>query len=206
MVRLRSLVVASLIPLARVGLLVWLVLTPAPALEAGPLVVDIPAHEGLLGHRRSPGRCRRGPEPGRLHRPQRRPGQCPAAQGRRVRGASRRLHHRRGGLARERPRAPAHVLHPEGATLSELARVLESARLAPAEEVLRAATRPGGAQDARRRGAEPRGLPLPGHLPVRSRHVRRGDAGPDGAAHAEPADGRATGPGQGSRARRPQAC
>jgi UPF0755 protein len=34
------------------------------------------------------------------------------------------------------------VLHPEGATLSELARVLESARLAPAEEVLRAAHDP----------------------------------------------------------------
>src|SRR4029450_402424 len=49
MVRLRSLVVAGLIPLAGVSLLVWLVLTPAPALEAGPLVVDIPAHEGLLG-------------------------------------------------------------------------------------------------------------------------------------------------------------
>jgi UPF0755 protein len=41
--------VAGLIPLAGAGLLVWLVLTPGPALEAGPLVVDIPAHEGLLG-------------------------------------------------------------------------------------------------------------------------------------------------------------
>jgi len=142
MVRLRSLVVAGLIPLAGVGLLVWLVLTPAPALEAGPLVVDIPAHEGLLGI------ADRLADAGVV----------------RSRAAFIALSAARGSVRRlkageyEVPRDASTidvvgllesghvrqhtVLQPEGATLSELARVLEAARLAQADEVLRVAHDP----------------------------------------------------------------
>src|SRR5678816_1821819 len=142
MVRLRSLVVAGLIPLAGVSLLVWLVLTPAPALEAGPLVVDIPAHEGLLGI------ADRLADAGVVR------SRAAFLALSAARGSVRRLKAGEYEVPRdastidvvgllESGRVRQHtVLHPEGATLSELARVLESARLAPAEEVLRAAHDP----------------------------------------------------------------
>jgi len=142
MVRLRSLVVAGLIPLAGVGLLVWLVLTPAPALEAGPLVVDIPAHEGLLGI------ADRLADAGVVR------SRAAFIALSAARGSVRRLKAGEYEVPRdastievvgllESGRVRQHtVLHPEGATLSELARVLEAARLAPADEVLRAAHDP----------------------------------------------------------------
>jgi UPF0755 protein len=142
MVRLRSLVVAGLIPLAGAGLLVWLVLTPGPALDAGPLVVDIPAHEGLLGI------ADRLADAGVVR------SRAAFIALSAARGSVRRLKAGEYEVPRdastidvvgllESGRVRQHtVLHPEGATLSELARVLESARLAPAEEVLRAAHDP----------------------------------------------------------------
>jgi UPF0755 protein len=142
MVRLRSLIVAGLIPLAGAGLLVWLVLTPGPALEAGPLVVDIPAHEGLLGI------ADRLADAGVVR------SRAAFIALSAARGSVRRLKAGEYEVPRdastidvvgllESGRVRQHtVLHPEGATLSELARVLESARLAPAEEVLRAAHDP----------------------------------------------------------------
>jgi UPF0755 protein len=139
---LRSLIVAGLIPLAGAGLLVWLVLTPGPALEAGPLVVDIPAHEGLLGI------ADRLADAGVVR------SRAAFIALSAARGSVRRLKAGEYEVPRdastidvvgllESGRVRQHtVLHPEGATLSELARVLESARLAPAEEVLRAAHDP----------------------------------------------------------------
>jgi UPF0755 protein len=134
--------VAGLIPLAGAGLRVWLVLTPGPALEAGPLVVDIPAHEGLLGI------ADRLADAGVVR------SRAAFIALSAARGSVRRLKAGEYEVPRdastidvvgllESGRVRQHtVLHPEGATLSELARVLESARLAPAEEVLRAAHDP----------------------------------------------------------------
>ena len=142
MVRLRSLVVAGLIPLAGVSLLVWLVLTPAPALEAGPLVVDIPAHEGLLGI------ADRLADAGVVR------SRAAFLALSAARGSVRRLKAGEYEVPRdastidvvellESGRVRQHtVLHPEGATISELARVLESSRLAPADEVMRVANDP----------------------------------------------------------------
>jgi UPF0755 protein len=142
MVRLRSLVVAGLIPLAGAGLLVWLVLTPGPALEAGPLVVDIPAHEGLLGI------ADRLADAGVVR------SRAAFIALSAARGSVRRLKAGEYEVPRdastidvvgllESGRVRQHiVLHPEGATISELARVLETARLAPADDVIRAAHDP----------------------------------------------------------------
>ncbi|HEY2995670.1 MAG TPA: hypothetical protein VGM22_22880, partial [Methylomirabilota bacterium] len=46
--RLRGLLLVLLLLTGAAGALAWLALTPAPALEAGPLVIEIPAHEGLV--------------------------------------------------------------------------------------------------------------------------------------------------------------
>ena len=142
MVRLRNLVVAGLIPLAGTGLLLWLVLTPGPALEAGPLVVDIPAHEGLLGI------ADRLADAGVVR------SRAAFIALSAARGSVRRLKAGEYEVPRdastidvvgllESGRVRQHiVLHPEGATLAELARILESSRLAPADDVLRAANDP----------------------------------------------------------------
>src|SRR5215470_263094 len=142
MVRLRSLVMAGLIPLAGVGLLIWLVLTPGPALEAGPLVVDIPAHEGLLGI------ADRLADAGVVR------SRAAFIALSAARGSVRRLKAGEYEVPRdastidvvgllESGRVRQHiVLHPEGATISELARVMEAARLAPADDVVRAAYDP----------------------------------------------------------------
>src|SRR5947209_4945855 len=47
--RLRGLLLTLLLLVATAGGFAWLALTPAPALEAGPLIVEIPAHQGLMG-------------------------------------------------------------------------------------------------------------------------------------------------------------
>jgi len=134
--------VAGLIPLAGAGLLVWLVLTPGPALEAGPLVVDIPAHEGLLGI------ADRLADAGVVR------SRAAFIALSAARGSVRRLKAGEYEVPRdastidvvgllESGRVRQHtVLHPEGATLSELARVLESARLCPGRGSPRAAHDP----------------------------------------------------------------
>ena len=135
-------VVAGLIPLAGAGLLVWLVFTPGPALEAGPLVVDIPAHEGLLGI------ADRLADAGVVR------SRAAFIALSAARGSVRRLKAGEYEVPRdastidvvgllESGRVRQHiVLHPEGATISELARVMETARLAPADDVIRAAHDP----------------------------------------------------------------
>src|SRR2546427_1393936 len=129
--------------LLALGLLVagfaWLALTPAPALRQGPLVVTIPPHDGLLGIA------------DRLVQAQvirSRPAFVGAAI---VRGVPRSLKAGEYELPRdastweivallESGRVRQHaILHPEGATVAELARALEAERLAGVEAVARTA-------------------------------------------------------------------
>ena len=137
--RLRRLLLV-VVPLAGLsGLLAWLALTPAPALEAGPLVVEIPAHDSVLGIA------------GRLGRAGVIRSRAAFLAGVAVRGNMRRLKAGEYETPRdattfdildllESGRVRQHmVLHPEGATISELARVLEGERLATADDVLKAA-------------------------------------------------------------------
>src|SRR2546428_3810096 len=130
--------------LLALGLLVagfaWLVLTPAPAVREGPLVVTIPPHDGLLGIA------------DRLAQAQvilSRPAFVAATL---VRGTPRSLKAGEYEIPRdaniwdivallESGRVRQHaILHPEGATLAELARALEAERLAGADAVARTAT------------------------------------------------------------------
>jgi UPF0755 protein len=137
--RLRRLVLIVLLLVGAGALGRWLVLTPTPALEAGPLVVDIPAHEGIIdiAHQLS----RAGVIRSRI-----------AFLGLvAARGSMRRLKAGEYEIPRdattldilemiESGRVRQHmVLHPEGATVSELARALETERLARADDVMKAA-------------------------------------------------------------------
>src|SRR5437870_4522996 len=137
--RLRSLLLVLLLLTGAAGALAWLALTPAPALEAGPLVIEIPAHEGLVHI------ADRLAQAGVIR-------SRPAFLGLVVvRGSMRRLKAGEYEIPRdasmldvldllESGRVRQHVvLHPEGATVSELARVLETERLATADDVVKAA-------------------------------------------------------------------
>ena len=130
--------------LLALGLLVagfaWLALTPAPAVRQGPLVVTIPPHHGLLGiaDRLAQAQVIRS-----------RPAFVVATL---VRGTPRSLKAGEYEIPRdativdivallESGRVRQHaILHPEGATVAELARALEAERLAGADAVARAAT------------------------------------------------------------------
>ena len=135
----RGLAVFLVVAVVIAGGLAWVVLTPTPAVQAGPLVVEIPAHEGVLGiaTRLAGAEVIRNRyafvalTAGRGH-----------------------IRHLKAGeyeiprdasmldivdlLASGRVRQHV-ILHPEGATVAELARALEAERLARAEDVLRAA-------------------------------------------------------------------
>jgi UPF0755 protein len=158
--RLSSLLLLVLIGLTAVApALAWLALSPAPALQAGPLVVEVPAHEGALGI------ADRLAEAGVIR------SRLAFLALTTLRGD---LRHLKAGeyeigreastldivdlLASGRVRQHA-VLHPEGATVSELARALESARLARAEDVLRAA-----GEERLRRALDVNGPSLEGYL------------------------------------------
>ena len=135
--------VIGLVVLLSMGTVVGLaheVLTPADALDSGPVLVEIPAHDGVLDIA------------GRLYKAgaiRSRVGFVLLAG---VRGSSRQLKAGEYELARgastldvlkqiEAGRVKQHlVLHPEGATVAEIARVLESERLAPSGAVARLAT------------------------------------------------------------------
>ena len=137
--RLRRLLPVIVLLGGLAGLLAWLALTPAPALEAGPLVVEIPAHEGILGIADRLGRA------GVIR------SRAAFVAGGAVRGNMRRLKAGEYDIPRgattvdilellDSGRVRQHmVLHREGATISELARVLESERLASADDVVKAA-------------------------------------------------------------------
>jgi UPF0755 protein len=120
----------------------WQVLTPTAALRAASRVVDIPAQEGVLAiaHRLRDAEVVPSAEAfvalGLLRGTARslRAGEYEFPPGTTTLGALRMLE---SGKVRLHP-----VLHPEGGTLAELARVIEQQRLAPAADVLRAAHDP----------------------------------------------------------------
>jgi UPF0755 protein len=135
--------VLLVLAVALLGLEAWRVLTPPALLREGPLVVTIPAHEGVLGIARRLKRAEtiRSPE-----------GFVALSV---LRGSVRSLKAGEyeipldastlsvlalleSGRVRQHP-----VLHPEGGTVAELARALESAGLARAEDVLRVTRDPG---------------------------------------------------------------
>ena len=137
---LRGLALIGLGGLAAFGSLVWTALNPTPAVQAGPLVVDIPAHEGVLGIAT------------RLAEAEVVPSRVAFLAATAGRGRIRNLKAGeyeipRGAttldvidlLVSGRVRQHA-VLHPVGASVVELARVLESQRLGRAEDIVRAAS------------------------------------------------------------------
>jgi UPF0755 protein len=135
----RALALAVILGLSATTGVAWLAFTPTPAVQAGPLVVEIPAHEGVLGI------ATRLAEAG-VVRSRFAFLALTAWRGR--------IRHLKAGeyeiprdastldivdlLASGRVRQHT-VLHPEGATISELARALEADRLARADDVVRVA-------------------------------------------------------------------
>jgi UPF0755 protein len=130
--------VVALLVLATAGL-GWLVVTPTAAVRQGPLVVMIPPHEGLLGIAN------------RLLEAQVIRSRVAFVAGTLVRGAPRHLKAGEYEVPRdanawaiiallESGRVRQHaILHPEGATVAELARALEAERLADVDAVTRVA-------------------------------------------------------------------
>jgi UPF0755 protein len=130
--------VVALLVLATAGL-GWLVVTPTAAVRQGPLVVMIPPHEGLLGIAN------------RLLEAQVIRSRVAFVAGTLVRGAPRHLKAGEYEVPRdanawaiiallESGRVRQHaILHPEGATVAELARALEAERLADVDTVTRVA-------------------------------------------------------------------
>jgi UPF0755 protein len=130
--------VVALLVLATAGL-GWLVVTPTAAVRQGPLMVMIPPHEGLLGI------ANRLLEAQVIH------SRVAFVAGTLVRGAPRHLKAGEYEVPRdanawaiiallESGRVRQHaILHPEGATVAELARALEAERLADVDAVTRVA-------------------------------------------------------------------
>ncbi len=120
----------------------WRIMTPTDALAAGPRVVEIPAQEGVLGIARRLRDAEVVPSAevfvalGVLRGSARtlRAGEYEFPQGTTPLSALRLLE---SGKVRLHP-----VLHPEGATLTELARTFAQQQLAPAADVLRVAHDP----------------------------------------------------------------
>jgi UPF0755 protein len=140
--RLRTVLLFLLLVALIGGAFGWLVFTPVAALRDGALIVNIPPHEGLRGI------AQRLAEAGVIRSEL----AFLALTG--VRGSMRQLKAGeyeipKGGstydvvVLLESGRVRQHpVLHPEGATVSELGRVLENARLATAQAVAKVATDP----------------------------------------------------------------
>jgi len=130
------------VAVAALGVEAWRTVTPTGTLADGARVVDIPAHEGVLAiaRRLGDGRVVRSPAAfvalGVLRGSARalRAGEYEFPRGTTTLGALRLLET---GKVRLHP-----VLHPEGATVAELARALETQRLARAEDVARVAADP----------------------------------------------------------------
>ena len=140
--RLRTVLAGALVAAGALAALAWLTLTPAPALERGPRTVEVPAHVGLRG------------VAGRLAEAEvirSRTGFVLLAL---LRGSAGRLRAGEYEVARgattpevlallESGRVKQHlVLHPEGATVAELARELAREGLADAAAIERLARDP----------------------------------------------------------------
>jgi UPF0755 protein len=126
--------------LAGLGTVVWMAVTPAPALRQGPLIVFIPPHESILGIA------------GRVKEADVVRSRVAFVATAVARGVPRSLKAGEYEIPRDattwdvvtllesgqvRRRA---VLHPEGATVAELGRVVEAEQLAAAETIARTAT------------------------------------------------------------------
>ncbi len=130
----------SLLGALTLGVLAYEVVTPADRLEAGSLVVELPAHDGVLGIAN------------RLQRADAIRSRAGFVLLTMARGSSRSLKAGEYELERgattldvltliESGRVKQHaMLHPEGATVTELARVLEADRLTTARDVARLST------------------------------------------------------------------
>jgi UPF0755 protein len=138
----RLLATALVLAIAGAGALAWLAFTPTATLRAGGLVVDVPAHEGVIGIARRLSDAdviRSAPAFVALAALQGSVRRLKAGEYEIPQGAS--TAEVLALIASGHVRQHA-VLHPEGATVSELARVLESERLAPAADVTRVAADP----------------------------------------------------------------
>jgi len=155
----RALALAVIVGLSATTGVAWLAFTPTPAVQAGPLVVEIPAHEGVFGI------ATRLAEAGVVRS---RVAFVALTAGRGH------IRHLKAGeyeiprdastldivdlLASGRVRQHT-ILHPEGGTVSELARALEADRLARADDVVRAAS-----DERLRRTLDVGGTSLEGYL------------------------------------------
>ena len=131
-----------LVLLAGSGTLAWLAVTPAPALRQGPLIVFIPPHEGILGIA------------GRLAEADVVRSRLAFLATAFVRGVPRSLKAGEYEIPKdantwhvvtllESGRVRQHaILHPEGATVGELGRLLENEQLATADAIARVAADP----------------------------------------------------------------
>lgn len=140
--RSRAAALTGLVALALAGVEAWRITTPPPSLRTASQVVEVPANAGALAIARglAAAGAIRSPEGflllalvrGTLRT-------LKAGEYEVPRGASTLdvLALLESGRVRQHP-----VLHPEGATVAELARALEAARLARAEDVLRVARDP----------------------------------------------------------------
>ena len=140
--RLRTVVLFLVLGALIAGVFGWQVFRSVPALRDGALIVNIPPHEGLRGI------ARRLAEAGVIRSEtvflaltgvrgsmrQLKAGEYEIPKGGSTYDVVRLLE---SGKVRQHP-----VLHPEGATVSELARVLEAERLATAQAVAKVATDP----------------------------------------------------------------
>lgn len=131
---------AVLLGLGASAVAAWALLTPTELLDRGALVVDLPAHEGTVEIARrleEVGAVRNrwafvGLAAARGSIRSLKAGEYEFPQGAHALAALRLIER---GRVRQHP-----VLHPEGATVAELARALEHAKLATAADVLRVAT------------------------------------------------------------------
>jgi UPF0755 protein len=141
--RLRTFGAAVVLGLAAaLAFFAWQILTPTDALRAGGLVVEVPPHEGVVEIA------------ARLHEAGVIRARWPFVALALVTGSARRLKAGEYEIERgarmldilgliENGRVKQHaVLHPEGATVLELARALETERLASTDDVMRAAAEP----------------------------------------------------------------
>jgi UPF0755 protein len=140
--RLRTVMLFLVLVALMAGTLGWLVLTPVAALRDGALIVNIPPHEGLRGIARRLGAA------GVIRSEtaflaltavrgsmrELKAGEYEIPKGGSTYDVVRLLE---SGKVRQHP-----VLHPEGATVSELARLLENERLATAQAVAKVAADP----------------------------------------------------------------
>src|SRR2546425_3390428 len=160
---------------------------PRPRAAPGAARRHHPAARRPARHRRPPRAGAGDPEPPGLRGGRDRARRAAQPEGRRVRAPARRVHLGDRRPARERPGAATRDPPPRG----------RDGGGAGPRAGSRAAGRGGGGgpdggrpqvpRQPGRRGAERRGLPLPGHLSVRAGHDLGGDARPDGPAHAREA-------------------